>query len=136
MPQLITRQYTTLSPMKRMLKVSLFFTQGPNTGKYGPEKTPYLDIFDSSVSLNTGRNGPEKTPYLGTFHALQCLHYTTQRQLWRSVLSQQLSLYLSHSNCRVNFHIRLIKITLTVFFFRDVIDQNPVELCQMDLYTM
>ena len=38
-----------------------------NTGKYGPEITPYLDTF--AFSPNTGKYRPEITPYLDTFHA-------------------------------------------------------------------
>ena len=35
--------------------------------KYGVFPDPYFPIF----SPNTGKYGPEKTPYLDTFHALQ-----------------------------------------------------------------
>ena len=36
---------------------------GPNTGKYGPEITPYISLF----SPITGKYEPEITPYLDTF---------------------------------------------------------------------
>ena len=29
------------------------FFSGPNTGKYGPEKTPYLDTFHMAMSLDS-----------------------------------------------------------------------------------
>ena len=37
----------------------------PNTEFFGRD-TPYLSVFSS----NTGKYGPEKTPYLDTFHAV------------------------------------------------------------------
>ena len=51
---------------------------GLNTGKYGPEETPYLDTFQtwpcheftpyiSVFSPNTGKYGPKKSPYFDTF---------------------------------------------------------------------
>ena len=37
--------------------------------KYGVISGPYFPVF----GLNTGKYGPEKTPYLGTFYAMQAL---------------------------------------------------------------
>ena len=48
----------------------------PNAGKYGPEKTPYLDTFHAYLSVfspNTGKYGPEITPYLDTFDAVDVI---------------------------------------------------------------
>ena len=44
--------------------------------KYGVFSGPYLPVF----SLNTGKYGPEKTPYLGTFHAVE---WPTHSWYWR-----------------------------------------------------
>ena len=63
------------------------YTFCPNTGKYGPEKTPYLDIFDTVAFLknfaylsvfnpNARKYGPEKTPYLDTFDAVSFFYRT------------------------------------------------------------
>ena len=70
---------------------------GLNTGKYGPEKTPYLNTFHavceyfngfwlfkilsdtsylSVFGPNAGKYGLEKTPYLDTFQAVQ--NYTEE----------------------------------------------------------
>ena len=38
--------------------------------KYGFFSGPYFSVF----SLNTGKYGPEKTPYLDTFHAVKLSH--------------------------------------------------------------
>ena len=44
----------------------LYFSAfGLNTERY------YLSVF----SPNAGKYGPEKTPYLDTFHAVQSLHH-------------------------------------------------------------
>ena len=47
--------------------------------KYGVISGPYFSVFGlnaeiyqiSVFSLNTGKYGPEKTPYLDTFHAVK-----------------------------------------------------------------
>ena len=56
--------------MRRDKEYLSVFSQ--NTGKYGPDKTPYLDSFhcNSVFSPNAGKYGPEKTLYLDTFHAV------------------------------------------------------------------
>ena len=41
-----------------------YLTLGLNTERYGD--TEYLSVFSS----NAGKYGPEKTPYLDTFHAV------------------------------------------------------------------
>ena len=41
--------------------------------KYGVLSGPYFPVF----SLNTGKYGPEKTPYLDTFHAV----YTKEKPI-------------------------------------------------------
>ena len=38
--------------------------------KYRVFSGPYFPVF----GLNTGKYGPEKTPYLDTFHAVEILH--------------------------------------------------------------
>ena len=38
-----------------------------NVFKYGAFPGPYFPVF----GLNTGKYGPEKTPYLGTFHTVK-----------------------------------------------------------------
>ena len=38
-----------------------------NVSKYGVFSSPYFPAF----GLNTGKYGPEKTPYLDTFHAVK-----------------------------------------------------------------
>ena len=37
--------------------------------KYGVFSSPYFSVF----SPNTGKYGPEKTPYLDTFHVVICI---------------------------------------------------------------
>ena len=43
--------------------------------KYGVISGPYFPVF----GLNTGKDGPEITPYLDTFHTVSalenCMHY-------------------------------------------------------------
>ena len=38
-----------------------------NVSKYGVFPGPYFPVF----GLNTGKYRPEKTPYLGTFHTVK-----------------------------------------------------------------
>ena len=33
------------------LNTEIYFVFSPNTGKYGPEKTPYLDTFYTVIAL-------------------------------------------------------------------------------------
>ena len=42
-------------------EVDLLFS--PNTGKYGPEKTPYLDTFHAVVISNTATFAEDTTQY-------------------------------------------------------------------------
>ena len=44
----------------------LFQLHCGNVSKYGVFSGPYFPVF----SPNTGKYGPEKTPYLDTFHAV------------------------------------------------------------------
>ena len=42
--------------LNNTLKVSKYGVfSGPNTGKYGPEKTPYLDTFHAAKASDTAR---------------------------------------------------------------------------------
>ena len=40
-----------------------FLAFSPNTGKYGPEKTPYLDTFHAVVISNTATFAEDTTQY-------------------------------------------------------------------------
>ena len=57
------------------------FQFSPNTGKYGPEITPYLDTFYAVVNLriqSEGAKQPEITLYLNTFHSVVNLRIQTK----------------------------------------------------------
>ena len=57
------------------------FQFSPNTGKYGPEITPYLDTFYAVVNLRIQSEGgkqPEITLYLNTFHSVVNLRIQTK----------------------------------------------------------
>ena len=46
--------------------VNLQMMTAGKVSKYGVFSGPYFPVF----GLNTGKHGPEKTPYLDTFHAV------------------------------------------------------------------
>ena len=47
--------------------------------KYGVFSGPYFPVF----SPNTGEYGPEKTPFLGTFHAVLIRSMVIKDTAWR-----------------------------------------------------
>ena len=50
--------------------------------KYGVISGPYFPVYGLKFSPNTGKYGPETTPYLDTFHAVNCS--ATAILVWRS----------------------------------------------------
>ena len=49
--------------------LELFYNSAQKVSKYGIFSGPYFPVFE----LNTGKYGPDKTPYLDTFYALEVL---------------------------------------------------------------
>ena len=47
--------------------------------KYGVISGPYFPVFGLKFSPNTGKYGPETTPYLDTFHAVVALGKSTDK---------------------------------------------------------
>ena len=47
--------------------LELFYNSAQKVPKYGVFSGPYFPVFE----LNTGKYGRDKTPYLDTFHALK-----------------------------------------------------------------
>ena len=48
----LTNEFTRFKVSKyRVSSVPCFPVFGPNTGKYGPQKTPYLDTFHAVIDL-------------------------------------------------------------------------------------
>ena len=57
-----------------------FTVFSPNTGKYGPEKTPYLDTFSCSATKDTSKRKLNFSPYTDYENLLSLVHISMTLQ--------------------------------------------------------
>ena len=98
-----------------------------NVSKYGVISGPYFPVF----SPNTGKYGPEITPYLDTFHSVPVALYELCKKT-RKRSSNNINLYINVEIISVVVKLFFFKVTSTVPWVKDLIlwINNAQQLCQ------
>ena len=79
-----------ITTVKIEMEWSFLLTTGWKVSKYGVFSAPYFPAF----GLNTGKYGPEKTPYLDTFHTVNSTYNCSNTSGFKHIT--RLRLLLNH----------------------------------------